>query len=187
MKNYRSIIAIFTLFLLVSQTSCTWLDSAMNGFTGIVGLSDTATVISKTAQIRTSYAVVAADLLEVQRGEKLDVLDQVEFEKTLWYRVRARDEAKTEGWVEAQHVITSETLEKSLKIAEQFKDLPAQAAGQLRAKSNLRLVPDMSTENILFKLENGASFQIMDWQFVPKQELPDVDDSSNSRRGGQNQ
>ena len=161
----------------------------MNNFTGIVGLSDTATVISKSAQIRTSYAVVAADLLEVKRGEKLDVLDQVEFEKVLWYRVRARDEAKTEGWVEAQHVITEDTLEKSLKIAEQFKDLPPQAAGQLRAKSNLRLAPDLSTENILFKLENGASFEIMDWQYVPKQDAPDVDDSSNSGSGrkGQNE
>ena len=187
MKNYRSILGIFTFFLLFSQTSCTWLDSALNGFTGIVGLSDTATVIAKTAQIRTSYAVVAADLLEVKRGEKLDVVDQVEFERTLWYRVRARDETKTEGWIEAQHVITEETLEKSQKIAQQFGDLPPQAAGQIRAKSNLRLAPDMSTENILFKLENGASFQIMDWQYVPKQELPDVDDSSNSRRGGQNQ
>lgn len=185
MKKYRSTIAIFISFLLLSQASCTWLDSALNGFTGIVGLSDTATVISKTAQIRTSYAVVAADLLEVKRGEKLDVVDQVDFEKTLWYRVRARDEAKTEGWIEAQHVITAETLEKSQKIAEQFKDLSPQAAGQLRARSNLRLAPDMNTENILFKLENGATFEIMDWQFVPKQELPDVDDSSNSRRGGQ--
>lgn len=185
MKNYRTKLTIVTLFLVFSQTSCTWLDSAMNSFTGIVGLSDTATVISKTAQIRTSYAVVAADLLEVKRGEKLDVVDQVDFEKTLWYRVRARDEAKTEGWIEAQHVITEETLNKSQKIAEQFKGLPPQSAGQIRARSNLRLAPDMSPENVLFKLESGASFEIMDWQFVPKQELPDVDDSSKPD-GGRN-
>ena len=83
-KNYRTKLALITVFLLFSQTSCTWLDAAMNSFTGIVGLSDTATVISKAAQIRTSYAVVAADLLEVKRGEKLDVVDQVEFEKVMW-------------------------------------------------------------------------------------------------------
>ena len=179
-KNYRIKLALITVFLLFSQTSCTWLDAAMNSFTGIVGLSDTATVISKAAQIRTSYAVVAADLLEVKRGEKLDVVDQVEFEKVMWYRVRARDEAKTEGWIEAQHVITEETLAKSQKVAEEFKNFSPQAAGQLRARSNLRLAPDMSPENILFKLENGASFEIMDWKYVPKQELPDVDDSSRT-------
>jgi hypothetical protein len=148
----------------------------------VVGLSDTATVIAKTAQIRTSYAVVAADLLEVKRNERLDVLDQVEFERVLWYRVAARDEAKTEGWIEAQNVITNEILEKSRKLAEEFKDLPPQAAGHLRAASNLRLVSDMSPENVLLKLSNGSTFEIMDWKYVPKQEVADVDDSAKGEQ-----
>lgn len=164
------------------QTGCTWFDSVYSAVTGIVGLSDTATVISKTAQIRTSYAVVAADLLEVKRGDRLDMLDQVEFEKVLWYRVRARDESNTEGWIEAQHVITSETLSKSQNLAEGFKALSPQAAGQLRNKSNLRLAPDMNQENVLFKLASGSNFEIMDWKFVPKQELPDVDDSTKGEQ-----
>src|SRR5687767_1509466 len=84
----------------------------------VLGQNDTATVIAKTAQIRTSYAVVAADLLEVKRGDRLDIIDHMEFEKVLWFRVRARDEAFTEGWIEAQNVITSETLERSKKLAE---------------------------------------------------------------------
>ena len=162
--------------------SCGILDQAVSGVSTIVGLSDTATVIAKTAQIRTSYAVVAADLLEVKRGERLDVIDQVEFEKILWYRVRARDEAKTEGWIEAQHVITNDVLERSRKLAEDFKDLSPQAAGQLRAASNLRLAPDMTTENILFKLANGSTFEIMDWKFVPKQEVSDVDDAAKGEQ-----
>jgi hypothetical protein len=163
---------------MLAAPGCGILDQAVSGVSTIVGLSDTATVIAKTAQIRTSYAVVAADLLEVKRGERLDVIDQIEFEKVLWYRVRARDEAKTEGWIEAQNVITSAVLEKSTKLGEEFKDLPPQAAGQLRAASNLRLAPDMNPENILFKLANGSTFEIMDWQFVPKQEeVADVDDA----------
>lgn len=178
MRSVRSILIALALSVAVSQSACTWLDGILSTATGIVGLSDTATVISKTAQIRTSYAVVAADLLEVKRGEKLDVLDKVDFEKVLWYRVRARDEAETEGWIEAQHVITSETLDKSQKLAEEFKDLPPQASGVLRAKSNLRLSSEITDENILFKLASGSNFEIMDWKFVPKEELPDVDDAS---------
>jgi hypothetical protein len=181
-KNYRAKLAIFVIVVVSSQASCTWLNGAFSTVTGIVGLSDTATVIAKTAQIRTSYAVVAADLLEVKRGEKLDVVDKVDFEKVLWYRVRARDEALTEGWIEAQNVITNDTLEKSQKLAEEFKDLSPQAAGTLRAKSNLRLAAEMNTDNILFKLANGSSFEIMDWKFVPKQELPDVDDASKGEQ-----
>jgi hypothetical protein len=174
-KVFLTFILLLTILL---AAGCGVVDQAVSGVSNIVGLADTATVISKTAQIRTSYAVVAADLLEVKRGDRLDIIDQVEFEKVLWYRVRARDEVKTEGWIEAQHVITSEVLEKSKKLAEEFKDVPSQAAGQLRAASNLRLASDMSPENILFKLANGSTFEIMDWKFVPKQEVADVDDAA---------
>lgn len=164
--------------VLVFQTGCGLLDSALGGVSTAIGLTDSATVISRSAQIRTSYAVVAADLLEVKRGDKLDKLDEITFEKVLWYRVRAHDDVGTEGWIEAQHVITDAVLEKSKKLAEEFGAQSPQAAGQLRAASNLRLVPDMAPENILFKLTSGSTFEIMTWKFVPKQESPDVDDAS---------
>lgn len=176
----------FVFFLLISvglfQTGCGLIDTTVGGVSDVIGLTDTATVISKTAQIRTSYAVVAADLLEVKRGEKLDKLDEMTFEKVLWYRVRAHDEAATEGWIEAQHVITNEVLEKSKKLAEEFQNQPPQAAGQLRAASNLRLVPDMAPENVLFKLANGSTFEIVAWKFVPKQEVADIDDSAKGEQ-----
>jgi hypothetical protein len=159
------------------QPACSLLDSTVSGVSNIVGLTDTATVIAKTAQIRTSYAVVAADLLEVKRGDRLDVLDSMDFEKVLWYRVRAHDEEGTEGWIEAQNVITNEVLERSNKVAEGFNNLSPQASGKLRAASNLRLSPDMNPENVLFKLTNGSTFEIMDWNFVPKQDVSDVDDA----------
>jgi hypothetical protein len=149
---------------------------------GILDPSDTATVIAKTAQIRTSYSVVAADLLEVKRGDRLDVIDQVDFEKVPWYRVRAHDEAQTGGWIEAQNVITSDTLAKSKALAEDFKDQPPQAAGLIRSASNLRSAPDMNPENVLFKLSNGSIFEIMAWKFVPKQEVPDVDDAPKGQQ-----
>jgi hypothetical protein len=182
-------LTILIAFCAVAISGCGLIGQTVNSVSSIVGLSDSATVISKSAQIRTSYAVVAADLLEVKRGDRLDVLDQVEFEKVLWYRVRAHDDANTEGWIEAQHVITSDLLDKSKKLAEQFKDSQPQAAGQLRAASNLRLVPDMGPENVLFKLASGSSFEIMGWKYVPKQDAPDVDDAKGDQKrslGSQN-
>jgi len=175
----RQFSAFFLLAaVLLFQTGCGLLDSALGGVSTAIGLTDSATVISRSAQIRTSYAVVAADLLEVKRGDKLDKLDEVTFEKVLWYRVRAHDDVGTEGWIEAQHVITDAVLERSKKLAEEFGAQSPQAAGQLRAASNLRLAPDMAPENILFKLASGSTFEIMTWKFVPKQESPDVDDAS---------
>jgi hypothetical protein len=176
MKRFLVLFLLLNMALIVS--GCGLLDSTVNTFSKAVGLTDTATVISKTAQIRTSYAVVAADLLEVKRGERLDVLDQIEFEKVNWYRVRARDEDHTEGWIEAQHVITNEVLESSQKLAEGFQNRVPHAAGKLRAASNLRLNPALNSENVLFKLASGANFEIMDWEFVPKAEVSDVDDAA---------
>ncbi len=170
----RQILIIFLAFVGLCQIGC--------GDLEVFGPDDTATVIAKTTYIRTSYAVVAADLLEVKRGDRLDVIDQVEFEKTLWLRVRAHDELFTEGWIEAQNVITSETLAKSKKLAEEYQDQSPQAAGIVRSASNLRIAPDMNPENILFKLANNSTFEIMAWKFVPKEEVPDVDDAPKGQQ-----
>lgn len=161
---------------------CTYIDQSVSGVTNALGTTDTATVIAKTAQIRTSFSVVAADLLEVKRGDQLDVVDQVDFEKVLWYRVRAHDDAATEGWIEAQNVITSDTLKKSKQLAEEFQNQSPQAAGIIRSASNLRSAPDMNPENVLFKLANGSNFDIMAWKFVPKEEAPDVDDAPKGQQ-----
>jgi len=180
MRSIRTLLLITILIAASTQLGCSALEGA-----GVFGPKDTATVIAKTAQIRTSFAVVAADLLEVKRGDRLDVIDEVEspdVKGLFWYRVRAHDEAQTEGWIEAQNVITSDTLEKSKQLAAEFKDQPPQAAGIIRSASNLRSAPDMNPENILFRLANGSTFEITRWQFVPKQEVPDVDDAPKGQQ-----
>ena len=186
--NFRKLkVKLFLSFALFavgfSQSGCGVVDEVVNNISSVVGLSDTATVIAKTAWIRSSYSVVASDLLEVKRGETLEVLDQVEFEKVIWYRVRAKDEDKTEGWIEAQNVITGELMEKSKKLADATKDLQTQANGQLRAASNLRLSPDLTPENALFRLANGSTFEITAWKFVPKaQNVSDIDDATKGEQ-----
>ena len=170
-------ILCFSLFL----SGCGLFTSAVENVTGLVGLNETGTVIAKRAQIRTSYAVVAGDLLEVQRGEKLDILEDTTFEKIRWYRVRASDKDNTEGWIEAQNVILGEVLEKSKKLAEEKKDAQPQASGQLRAASNLRLTPEISDENILLKLDTNAKFEIIYSKFVPKAQDASGETNSNTK------
>lgn len=180
----KKIFNLITVFLAACLLNgCGMVSSAVENVSGLAGLNETGTIIANRAQIRSSYAVVAADLLEVKRGESLDVLEEADFEKVHWYRVRAHDEDQTEGWIEAQNLITSELLEKSKKIAAENKDIPAQATGQLRAASNLRLSPEQKDDNILFKLDNGSNFEIVDWEFVPKvQDVSDVDDTSKGEQ-----
>lgn len=170
-------------------TGCSVVSDTFSGAGKIIGLTDGGTVITRRAQIRSSYAVVAADLLEVKRGDRVLILDELEFEKVGWMRVRAYDEDQTEGWIEAQNIITDDILSKSQELAEEDEDRVPQAVGQLRARSNLRLSPQMDASNILFKLDGDSVFEILSWKLVPRQkDAADVDDSTspsrrNSRRG----
>lgn len=182
MNILRNKFIFFTAVLLFALAigGCNAVSSTFENISSLAGINKTGTIINRS-WIRSSYAVVAADLLEVKRGQNVDILEEIEFEKVRWYRVRARDEDNTEGWIEAQNVITGELLEKSKKLAEEDRDLPPQATGQLRAVSNLRLAPEQNPENILYKLENGATFEIINWKYVPKvQDAADVDDASKS-------
>ena len=156
------------------------------GCSAIARTGSSGVVVAHRAQVRSSTAVVAADLLEVSRGDGVDILDSVEVpdptdntKKELWYRVRARDIDKTEGWIEARNIMPDDVLEKSRKVAAEDKDVQAQATGQLHASSNLRLSPDRTKDdNIMMRLDSGASFEIVGWKRVPKvkEDAPDESD-----------
>lgn len=138
--------------------------------------SSTGVIVARRAQIRSSTAVVAADLLQVNRGDVIDILDSTDVtdpsdntRKERWLRVKARDTDTTEGWIEARNVMPDDVLEESKKLAAEDRDIPPQATGQLRASSNLRLSPDRSgNENIMMRLDSGSSFEIISWKRVPK-------------------
>jgi len=146
------------------------------GCSTLANKSSTGVVVARRAQIRSSTAVVAADLLQVNRGDVLDILETTDVvdpsdnsRKERWLRVKARDSDTTEGWIEARNIMPDDVLKESEKLAAEDKSVPAQATGQLRASSNLRLSPDRSgNENIMMRLDSGASFDIIGWKRVPK-------------------
>lgn len=143
-------------------------------------------VIARRAQVRSSTAVVAADLVEVNRGDQVDILDSdVDQNGERWLRVRAHDEESTEGWIESRNVMPEDVLERSRKLAEEDKDIPPQATGQLRASTNLRLSPDRSgNENIMMKLDSGSKFDIISWKRVPKPKTSETTESDTAPKAG---
>ncbi|HET6973166.1 MAG TPA: hypothetical protein VFH96_04035 [Pyrinomonadaceae bacterium] len=146
------------------------------GCSTLANKSSTGVIVARRAQIRSSTAVVAADLLQVNRGDVVDILEATDVtdpsdnaRKERWLRVKARDSDTTEGWIEARNVMPDDVLKESEKLAAEDKDIPAQATGQLRASSNLRLSADRSgNENIMMRLDSGSSFDIIGWKRVPK-------------------
>ena len=163
-----------------------------SGCSTLAKRDDAGVVVARRAQIRSSTAVVAADLLEVNRGDVVDILESVEVpdpsdntRKETWLRVRAHDEEATEGWIESRNVMPNHVLEESRKLAEEDKDIPAQGSGQLRASSNLRLTPDRSgNENIMMRLDSGSSFDIVGWKRVPKPNLSEAIESDVAPKAG---
>ena len=154
--------------------------------------SDTGVIVARRAQIRSSTAVVAADLLEVNRGEAVDILDSVDVpdpsdytKKERWLRVRAHNDESTEGWIEARNVMSQDVLESARKLAEQDKGIPAQATGQLHAGSNLRLTPDRAgNENIIMRLDSGSTFEITGWKRVPRPKASETIESDVAPKAG---
>ncbi len=184
MKTNTLAILILVGLLVITTSSCGLVGGLVDSVSNAVGANETGTVIAARAQIRSSYAVVAADLLEVKRGTTMDILEDIDFEKVKWYRVRVNDEDQTEGWIEAQNVIVGSLLEKSKELSTEDKELLPQAEGKLRASTNLRLTPEQKDDNIILKLEKkgdtNASFQVISWKYVLKQQdVAEVDDSSN--------
>ncbi|HEX6046549.1 MAG TPA: hypothetical protein VFZ22_18790 [Pyrinomonadaceae bacterium] len=154
--------------------------------------NSTGVIVARRAQIRSSTAVVAADLLQVNRGDSVDILDSTDVtdpsdnaRKERWLRVKARDEDATEGWIEARNVMPEDVLDAATKLRDEDKDVPAQATGQLRASSNLRLTPDRSgNENIMMRLDSGSSFDIISWKRVPKPKSSEAIESDVAPKAG---
>ena len=99
---------IRTLMLLLSAV-------LVQGCSTLAKQSETGVVVARRAQIRSSTAVVAADLLEVNRGDSVDILDFQDVQdpsdnskKERWLRVQAHDEDSTEGWIESRNVMPDE-------------------------------------------------------------------------------
>ena len=154
--------------------------------------NDTGVVVARRAQIRSSTAVVAADLLEVNRGDVIDILDFQDVQdptdnskKERWLRVQAHDEDITEGWIESRNVMPDDILQASRKLSDEDKSIPAQASGQLRASSNLRLSPDRSgNENIMMRLDSGSTFEIIGWKRVAKPKDSESTESDTAPKAG---
>jgi hypothetical protein len=164
----------------------------LGGCSTLASRSNTGVVVTRSAQIRSSTAVVAADLLEVNRGDVIDIIDSIDIpdpsdnsKRERWYRVRAHDEERTEGWIEARNIMPDKVLENARKLAEEDKGTPPQGTGQLHAGSNLRLTPDRSNnENIMMRLDSGSTFEIIGWKRVPKLKGSDSTESDTAPKPG---
>src|SRR6476661_2415446 len=119
MRSFKTILILSPLLILC-------------GCSTLAQRSSTGVVVARRAQIRSSTAVVAADLLQVNRGDQVDILDSTDVpdpndntKKERWLRVKGHDEEATEGWIESRNVMPEEVVAASKKIAAEDNGIPA--------------------------------------------------------------
>ena len=107
---------------------------------------DEGVVIAPKLKLRSTTAPAALELAEVKRGDRLDILEQAQFKTPTrvveWYKVRTKDKAAVEGWVETRYVINKAVVDKVNTLFEKSKDLPSQGSGHLKVQTKLRLEAD---------------------------------------------
>ncbi|HXG67987.1 MAG TPA: SH3 domain-containing protein [Blastocatellia bacterium] len=106
---------------------------------------DEGVVIAPKYKLRSSPAQVALDLVEVKRGDRLEILEQVQFPKPTrieeWYKVRTKSSNSVTGWIETRYVVNKSIIEKIEALNQKAKDTPAQGTGRLKVQTRLRLEP----------------------------------------------
>jgi hypothetical protein len=102
-------------------------------------------VITPRLKIRSSTAMVALDLAELKRGERLEILEQAEVrtptEVQEWYRVRTKTTDPVVGWVDARDVINQDVVDKTEELFKKAEEVPPQGRGRLKVRTRLRIEP----------------------------------------------
>ncbi|HET9529008.1 MAG TPA: GW dipeptide domain-containing protein, partial [Blastocatellia bacterium] len=123
---------------------------------------DEGIVIAPKLKIRSSTAMVALDLAEVKRGDRLEILDQAEVKTPTrteeWYKVRTKGKDSVTGWVEARAIINKAVAGKIDELYESSKTVPSQGTGRLKVQTRLRIEPggDVAT-----MLSRGTTVEIV--------------------------
>jgi hypothetical protein len=117
---------------------------------------DDGIIISQTAVVRNSTAVLAVDLTELKRGAEVEILQR---EGKDWVKVRA---GNSEGWIEARHIISRSLIDQIRALEQEVKMIPPQAIGQLTGHAALRVTPGRASEgNIAFYVPSNTVVEIL--------------------------
>lgn len=120
----------------------------------------TAVIVPDRLELRSSTAKVSRTVGELRSGDRVTVLERAEDGGTNWAKLRGPN-GQT-GWAEAGALVNQDVVERSRHLAEEIKDIQAQAVGRSKARLKLRLTPDRATEdNVAAMLPAGTALEIV--------------------------
>jgi hypothetical protein len=153
----RTAILLSTLVLLVS-VACSKVSL----------INETAYVIPERVKVRSAVAEAPRTVGELKSGDKVTVTDRAKSEDgNNWSKINGPEGQS--GWVETRVLVKEEIVNQSRALADEIKEIPAQATGKSKAQLKLRLTPDRTTDdNVMTTLSTGAAFDIVARERKPR-------------------
>jgi hypothetical protein len=152
--NFIVVPATVLILPILFMTSCNVLSGDTKLGEGIV--------IAPILKVRSSTAAVALDLIQLKRGDRVDILDHSEVRTPTkideWYKIKTKSSEPVTGWVQANYIIDQLTVEKVQSIYDKAKALPNQGNGRLKVSTKLRIEPG---GDIVTVLARGTEVEII--------------------------
>ena len=133
----------------------------------------TAVVVPEKLEMRSTTAKVWRPVAELHTGDHVTVLSRTEDNGANW--VKLRGPGGQTGWVEARHLVSQETVDRSHHLADEIHNIQAQAVGRSKATLKLRLTPDRSSDdNVIISLPSGTQLEIVARERHPRPAAPEA-------------
>lgn len=133
------------------------------------GKQEYSYVAAPEAVLRDRVAAAYTKTGVLHNGERVVVLERMSNRRF----VRVRSSRGEEGWVQERYLTDQQTFEALQKLAEQFKDAPAQSVAETRAQVNLHVAPGRKTEH-LYQLNENVKVDLLGRKTVDKNAAPVV-------------
>lgn len=147
------------------------------------GKQEYAYVAVPEGVLRDRVAAVYNKMGTVHNGERLVVLERMQNRRF----VRVRSSHGEEGWIQERYLTDQKTFDDLQRLADQYKDSPAQAVAVTKRDANLHVVPGRKTEH-LYQVAENQKVDVLRRQTVdrnapapsaqPKPEKADADQPS---------
>jgi SH3-like domain-containing protein len=124
---------------------------------------ESAYVAAPEAVLRDRVAAVYNKTGTVHNGEKVVILERMQNRRF----VRVRSPRGEEGWVQERYLTDQLTFDQFQHLAEQFKNVPAQAVAMTRSQVNLHVAPGRKTEH-LYQLNENEKVDLLQRQAADK-------------------
>jgi hypothetical protein len=131
-----------------------------------------AFVSEKVAPLLSGIAQVREQVGVLHYGERVDVVGK----RNEYAKVRTTSGAV--GWVENRQLMEPVLWQRSIKLLEQVRDMPAQASGRTKVATNLRVQPGR-TEPRLYQFGRNVPVEVVGRAVADWVQANDERDSSN--------